>query len=195
MGWGISSVWDDFFDTSVRYEGMVESEQGDRCAVKEWVRVFVGRRCKSILDLPEKTWRTVELDMDELESRLYSNLLEEALNRYLRSRPRSRLRKRGIRYQPPRSTNVLSLLIKLRQVCNHPLLMMGRNWTKPYALDLESPSSRNEKNVTIARIPPSSWSAWSASTRVWILSFTRRDATMQPVRFPPSVDGDGRIPE
>ena len=77
-------------------------------------RPFILRRLKSQVekDLPPKMESTLYVDMTQAQKELYSQILAE-----VRPKVQEAVKKRGIRGA---SVSILSALLRLRQVCNHP---------------------------------------------------------------------------
>ncbi|MBD2654237.1 DEAD/DEAH box helicase [Synechocystis sp. FACHB-383] len=94
---------------------------GDRQSLlilRNLVRPFILRRLKTdqtiIQDLPEKQEMTVFCDLSQQQANLYQQLVEESLTAIANSEG---IQRHGL---------VLTLLTKLKQVCNHPDLLLKK---------------------------------------------------------------------
>ena len=95
--------------------------------LKKILTPFILRRVKSdksiISDLPEKNEIKIYVELSETQARLYKELVEEAL--------------KDIKSNISDKINVLNLLVKLKQLCNHPFQFLHK----------EAPSFNNKKEL------------------------------------------------
>jgi SNF2 family DNA or RNA helicase len=112
----------------------------DHRVLAAWVETYVLNRTKDILNLPPQDSLVVTVEFEREEQVFYSRVFSDALRQYMRfknTHGSKRFKMFG---------TVLSWLIRLRQVCDHPLLMLGRAWTRPYA-DKSSAGEFHAKEV------------------------------------------------
>ena len=100
----------------------------DDMALKEWRKCFILVRTKfSVLNLPPINYEVIQVEFSPEESQFYGKLYADALSLYSEFKAMSGTRKSRL------FGTMLSWLIRLRQACIHPLLLLGRAWTRPYA--------------------------------------------------------------
>jgi SNF2 family DNA or RNA helicase len=109
----------------------------DAGALREWRHALVLMRDKSVLALPPCETHTVHVELGEDEGMLYRRLFADALEQYARFRHARSAWERSRMFG-----TVLSWLVRLRQACDHPLLLLGRAWTRPCARGLEAGAPR-----------------------------------------------------
>ena len=128
----IQDLWNIFDFVMPSYLGSYKDfdrmmKDGQRDLIKSKIKPFVLRREKrEVLDaLPEKTEITLKCPMSEDQERLYETVLMAA--------------KKGIQSMSGKNErlNVLTALLKLRQVCIHPGLLK-KKWVIHHKLNLEN---------------------------------------------------------
>jgi len=106
-----------------------------------WRRMFLLMRKKEILALPPLVSRTVVLNFDKEESDFYKSILRKAAQQYINAQE-SRNNHFGSRMHI--LNTMLSWMVRLRQMCNHPMLILGRSETRQYS-KLSEATKRNPK--------------------------------------------------
>ena len=108
--------------------------------LRGFVQPFILRRLKTdprvIADLPEKLEYKVYCDLTAEQARLYERTLDEMLKR---TDAAEGIKKRGL---------VLALLIKLKQICNHPAHYLKKPKEPPWA----SPNGQGKRSGKTARL-------------------------------------------
>lgn len=110
-----------------RHAAWWQAYENNQEAITKWRKTFVLMRDKSILQLPPQHILILPITLSPEEREYYSKELRDAVDKYFRFR-NSRGAERFKLYG-----SVLSYLIRLRQICVHPLLILGRAWTRPYS--------------------------------------------------------------
>ncbi len=108
--------------------------------LRGFVQPFILRRLKTdprvIADLPEKLEYKVYCNLTAEQARLYETTVDEMLKR---TDAAEGIKKRGL---------VLSLLIKLKQICNHPAHYLKKPKQAPWS----SPASQGKRSGKTARL-------------------------------------------
>lgn len=110
-------------------------------AVAIWREQCMLRRTKEILNLPPITHEVIQCPFSPAEQTLYNYIKGVAMKRYLQYRVatgRNKLQMFG---------SMLSHMLKLRQVCDHPLLLLGRYFTRPLSTLSQSSSTYIEGSL------------------------------------------------
>ncbi|HHP7229917.1 MAG TPA: DEAD/DEAH box helicase [Xenococcaceae cyanobacterium] len=123
---------------------------GDRHSLnvlRSLVQPFILRRLKTdrniIQDLPEKQEMNVFCGLSETQAEFYQKLVDESLTKIEES---DGIQRHGL---------VLTLLLRLKQVCNHPILISGKTkTTKPNKLitDIQEFSDRSGKLMRLTEM-------------------------------------------
>jgi len=96
----------------------------DEKAIAQWREQCLLRRTKSILDLPPVEHVIIDCPLDARERAFYDYIFQLAVRKYAQfqsSLQRNKLQMFG---------TMLSYLLRLRQACDHPLVVLGRVYTR-----------------------------------------------------------------
>jgi SNF2 family DNA or RNA helicase len=106
--------------------------------LKKIIAPFILRREKSdksiIKDLPEKNEMKIYIELSEMQYELYKNLVQETLKQFESTQADKK----------NRSIYILTLLTKLKQICNHPFQFLHKS------LSIEELSENFEKIISMS---------------------------------------------
>jgi len=102
-------------------------ETASKDKLKAWRARFMLRRTKDILNLPPLTQERHLVAVTEEEQRLYDGIITDMAADYREFLAASGVERRRL------FVCLLTWLLRMRQACNDPLLIFGRQATRPYA--------------------------------------------------------------
>lgn len=95
------------------------AHKNDTKAIQQWTQNYVLQRRKNILPMKPLKDTIVEINFTLQERNLYKNIFHEMYRKY-------EVYHRSLHKN--QFTAVLTHILALRQICNHPLLLLGKEW-------------------------------------------------------------------